>query len=98
LGIPVPVAKSLTIPVFEIWEIAGWDLVSAICTNLFPTLDNSTGVPPVLKEMVERGDLGTKSGKGFYAWDPQSILSLKNRIAQMLIIIERGRAQLPGGR
>jgi 3-hydroxybutyryl-CoA dehydrogenase len=77
--------------VFEIWEIAGWDLISAVCTNVFPSLDNSTEVPAVLKEMVDRGDLGTKTGKGFYEWDPALILALKNRIAQMLITIERGR-------
>jgi len=28
--------------------------------------------PPMLREMVERGDLGRKSGKGFYSWDSPS--------------------------
>jgi 3-hydroxybutyryl-CoA dehydrogenase len=70
--------------VFEIWEIAGWDLISAICGNLFPDLDASTEIPPLLKGMVERGELGTKTGKGFYEWTPESTLALKRRIAQVL--------------
>jgi len=70
--------------VFEIWEIAGWDLISAICANLFPGLDDSKGIPPLLQGMVERGELGTRTGKGFYDWTPESILALKGRIARTL--------------
>jgi 3-hydroxybutyryl-CoA dehydrogenase len=77
--------------VFEIWEIAGWDLISSICENLFPTLDGSAEIPPLLKGMVERGELGTKTGKGFYEWSPQSILALKKRIAGVLSRIAQER-------
>jgi len=73
--------------VFEIWEIAGWDLISAVCGNLFPDLEASTELPPVLREKVERGELGTRTGKGFYEWTPESALALKKRIAQMLSAI-----------
>jgi 3-hydroxybutyryl-CoA dehydrogenase len=77
--------------VFEIWEIAGWDLISAICRNLFPNLDASTGIPPLLNGMVERGELGTKTGKGFYEWTPESAMALKNRIARVLSKIAQER-------
>ncbi|HEX7574684.1 MAG TPA: 3-hydroxyacyl-CoA dehydrogenase family protein [Bacteroidota bacterium] len=77
--------------VFEIWEIAGWDLISAICGNLFPNLDASTGTPPLLKGMVDRGELGTKTGKGFYEWTPETALALKRRIAQILARIAQER-------
>jgi 3-hydroxybutyryl-CoA dehydrogenase len=77
--------------VFEIWEIAGWDLISSICHNLFPTLDASEDVPPLLKGMVERGELGVKSGKGFYDWTPEAINQLKERIAGILVTIAHHR-------
>lgn len=77
--------------VFEIWEIAGWDLISAICRNLFPNLDASTEIPPLLAGMVARGELGTKAGKGFYEWTPESTLLLKKRIAQVLSKIAQER-------
>jgi 3-hydroxybutyryl-CoA dehydrogenase len=75
--------------VFEIWEIAGWDLIQSVCENIFPDLDDSKAVPPLLKEMVERGDLGTKSGRGFYKWTPESVQSLRKRIALVLSRIAR---------
>jgi 3-hydroxybutyryl-CoA dehydrogenase len=81
--------------VFEIWEIAGWDLISAICDNLFPSLDASTGTPALLKEMIKRGELGTKTGKGFYEWTPGSVLALKKRIAQVLSRIAQERKTEP---
>jgi 3-hydroxybutyryl-CoA dehydrogenase len=77
--------------VFEIWEIAGWDLIAAICSNLFPNLDASTEIPPLLAGMVARGELGTKAGRGFYEWTPESTLLLKKRIAQVLSKIAQER-------
>jgi 3-hydroxybutyryl-CoA dehydrogenase len=77
--------------VFEIWEIAGWDLISSICENLFPDLNASTVVPPLLKGMVDRGELGTKTGRGFYQWTPESTTALKERIARILSKIAQER-------
>ena len=75
--------------VFEIWEIAGWDLILAICENLFPTLESRTTPAPTLKEMVARGELGVKTGRGFYDWTPESVNALKTRIAGTLAEIAR---------
>ena len=75
--------------VFEVFELAGWDLMAAIGEWLFPYLENSPDVPPVLREAVERGDLGVKTGKGFYEWTPESEETLRRRIARALIEIDR---------
>ncbi len=73
--------------VFEIWELAGWDLILAIAENLVPDLESATEISPLLKEKVKQGELGTKTGKGFYEWTPESADALKQRIAQTLIKI-----------
>ena len=75
--------------VFEVFEIAGWDLLLAIASGLLPHLASSPEVPPLLKEKVERGELGVKTGKGFYEWTPESTEALKQRIAQALVKIEQ---------
>jgi 3-hydroxybutyryl-CoA dehydrogenase len=75
--------------IFEIWEIAGWDLVLTICEQLFPKIDSRTSVPLLLRQMVERGEIGTKAGKGFYEWTPESIKALQERIAQTLSTVAR---------
>jgi len=75
--------------VFEIWEIAGWDLIQSICENLFSVIESTPNVSPLLKGMVQRGELGVKSGKGFYTWTPESAQSLRKRIARILVTIAR---------
>jgi len=75
--------------VFEIFELAGWDLLNAIAAGLFPQLASSPEVPQVLKDKVTRGELGVKTGQGFYEWTPESAEALRQRIAQALVTIER---------
>jgi 3-hydroxybutyryl-CoA dehydrogenase len=72
---------------FEIFELAGWDLVLALTPYLVPDLESSTESSALLKEKVERGELGVKTGKGFYEWTPESIDALKRRIGQALAMI-----------
>lgn len=75
--------------VFEVTEIAGLDLKKAILTELLPSIASSPEVPSILKQKVERGELGIKSGKGFYDWTPEKAAALRARIARALIEIER---------
>jgi 3-hydroxybutyryl-CoA dehydrogenase len=69
---------------FEIWALAGWDLVLAVAGYVQSDLESSTEISPLLREKVEKGELGVKSGKGFYDWTPESAEALKQRIGQML--------------
>ena len=70
---------------FEVWEQIGWDLVATISSELFPEIDRSTTVPKVLNDKVASGELGTKTGKGFYDWTPESAEALRLRISQALL-------------
>ncbi|MCH8205574.1 MAG: 3-hydroxyacyl-CoA dehydrogenase family protein, partial [Chloroflexi bacterium] len=74
--------------VFEVLELAGWDVVSDIASWLFPQLESSSELPAVLRERVERDELGVKSGKGFYDWAPDSAEDLRRRIAHALVEID----------
>ncbi len=75
--------------VFEVFELAGWDLIFAAVPYLLPHLDASTKPSPVLREKVESGELGVKTGKGFYEWTPDSAEALRQRIAHALVEIEK---------
>ena len=75
--------------VFEVLELAGWDVISDVASWLFPRLESSPETPEVLRERVERGELGVKSGKGFYAWTPDSAEDLRRRIAHALVEIDK---------
>ena len=75
--------------VFEVWELAGWDLISEMASWLYPDLDASQDAPQVLRDKIESGDLGVKTGKGFYDWTPESAEALRQRIAHALIEIAK---------
>ncbi len=61
LGIVGPLEQS---------DLSGTDLTLAIHEVLMPHLDNTPVAHPYLRDMVARGDLGAKTGRGFREWPP----------------------------
>lgn len=58
-------------------DLNGLDVHSAIASYLYKDLENRTEPSTLLTEKVEKGELGIKTGNGFYEWD-------KNRKNQVL--------------
>jgi 3-hydroxybutyryl-CoA dehydrogenase len=52
----------------ETAELIGLDLTLAIHDQVLPGLDATPGPSSYLRELVERGDLGMKTGRGFRDW------------------------------
>ena len=50
----------------------GLDVIVAVEKSLFKNLDNSTEPPASRIAKVERGELGVKSGKGYYDYTGKS--------------------------
>jgi 3-hydroxybutyryl-CoA dehydrogenase len=73
--------------VFEVFDLAGWDVLQAIVSEVLPHVESSSEVPALLQEKVERDELGVKTGQGFYEWTPETAEALKQRIAKALIAI-----------
>jgi len=82
--------------VFEVFEAAGWDLTLAVAEQLFPVIDRATAPPASLREKVARGELGLKTGKGFYEWTPEEAAALRRRIGNALAAIARLGDNTPG--
>ena len=70
---------------FEVFELAGWDLVLAAFEALYKDLNSSSDINPLLREMVESGKLGVKSKAGFYDWTDEKIERLRERMNNALI-------------
>ncbi len=70
---------------FEVFELAGWDLVLDAFEELYKDLNSSSDINPLLKKMVESDKLGVKSGEGFYQWSEERQQALRNRMSQALI-------------
>ena len=83
---------------FETSDAAGLDTVLAVAGQLFPAIESFPAVPALLHDVVTRGNLGLKSGKGFYDWPPDAAEALRERIRMALIEIARWETEGRTGR
>lgn len=74
---------------FEVFDAAGWDVAAAVAEQLFPEIASSPEVPASIRERVDRGELGLKTGRGFHDWTPEKAAALRARIGRALIEIAR---------
>ena len=72
---------------FELTDLTSLAMKQAIMEELLPSLASGQKVPVILKEKVEEGELGIRTGRGFYEWTPESGEDLKARVAKALIEI-----------
>lgn len=70
---------------FEVFELAGWDLVLAAFEELYKDLNSSADINPLLRQMVESDKLGVKSKEGFYEWTDEKVQALRDKMNQALI-------------
>jgi 3-hydroxybutyryl-CoA dehydrogenase len=64
-GLRLPVVGPL-----ETADLGGLDLTVAIQEYLLPQLDRSTEPLPLVRAKVDGGELGAKTGQGFFDWPP----------------------------
>ena len=57
---------------FEVMDRGGLDIWQAVTERLFPLLSVETSTPEEISSRVKQGELGAKSGQGFYAYDADS--------------------------
>lgn len=69
----------------EAEDMIGLDTAARASSNLFPTLSNSAAPSPGIFEKVDRGELGIKSGKGWYDYPEDAKESLVARNNTLLL-------------
>lgn len=78
---------------FPVWgplehiDAAGLDLAVQVQGTVLPSLCRSTEPGQYLQDLVARGDLGAKTGRGFYDWATRSMDDLKE--TRDLFLVER---------
>ena len=70
---------------FEMADLSGLDLVAKVSEYLYRDLERTTELSPLLKEKVKKGELGAKTGKGFYDWSEKALSSIMKRRDEHLI-------------
>jgi 3-hydroxybutyryl-CoA dehydrogenase len=69
----------------ETMDLVGLDQLLKINEYIIPDLDASAEPPPLLRELVARGDTGARAGRGFYVWDPARERAARTRMDALLI-------------
>jgi 3-hydroxybutyryl-CoA dehydrogenase len=66
-------------------DMVGLDLTLSIHDYIFKHLESSKTPSPLLKEKVQKGELGFKTGKGFQNWTPEQAKLSRERLLDYLI-------------
>lgn len=81
----------------EIADLGGLDVFDAIAGYLFEDLSNTAEVSPVLRSRVVEGQIGIKSGNGFYAYTPERGRALAAQRDEALLALLRVKQQMGDG-
>lgn len=66
-------------------DMVGTDLTLAIHDYLLKHIESLPAPSPVLQQLVDKGDLGFKSGKGFQIWSEEQADASRKRLQQYLL-------------
>jgi len=70
-------------------DLGGLDVFYNICKYLFNDLSQSTEPPEVLRKLVETGNLGVKTGKGFYDYSNVDVsVIIRHRDEQFIELLK----------
>jgi len=68
------------IGMYEHFDNGGLNLNIMTCNVVFPTLSNIDAAPPAITDRIARGDLGQKTGVGFYDWRDVDMDAYRERV------------------
>jgi 3-hydroxyacyl-CoA dehydrogenase len=73
----------------EMLDVAGLDVYNNVANYLNPDLSVTGGVSEVIRDKVERGELGIKTGRGMFQYEPGEIRRLMQGRRQMMLNVIR---------
>ena len=89
----IKAGMGLRFPVYgplEHSDAVGLDLSVKVQATVLPSLCNSTEPAPYLRDLVAAGNLGARTGQGFYNWHERSVEELRRD--RDLFLVERLKA------
>ncbi|MGH9673094.1 MAG: 3-hydroxyacyl-CoA dehydrogenase family protein [Bryobacteraceae bacterium] len=76
--------------IFEHQDIVGLDMVLSISDYVSKDLCSKPEAPRLLKEKVARGELGAKTGRGFYDWSKKDADAVRARRDRFVLAVLKG--------
>ncbi|MGM1029557.1 MAG: 3-hydroxyacyl-CoA dehydrogenase family protein [Actinomycetota bacterium] len=69
---------------FEIMDLGGLDVWQSVTDGILPSLGDASAAPAMLRERVERGDLGAKTGEGFLVREADAPARFATQLAALI--------------
>jgi 3-hydroxybutyryl-CoA dehydrogenase len=73
----------------EVHDFGGLDIQLATYRNLVGEIRSDTTPPAVLDELVAEGHLGTKSGRGFFEYPRERLVTRRTRRDSLLLKLRK---------
>ena len=80
-----PCFRNATTGMLEVADMGGLDIWLAGEDNIFPALDNANEACKAMRDLVEEGNLGLKTGKGFFDYDEKQQKEAQSNFYKRLI-------------
>ena len=81
--------------ILEHQDVVGLDLGLRVVEYVAPDLYNEPRAPEYFRELVRQGDLGARTGRGFYDWSVKSAEGVRARRDAFLVEVLRYRRRQP---
>ena len=65
-------------------EISGWDGMANAAREIYPSLSNTSTLPPKVEQLMKEGKTGMKAGEGFRKWTPEEISKVSDSYSRRL--------------
>ena len=63
----------------EVHDFGGLDIQTTVYRNLVAEIRSDTEIPRVVRDLVEQGHLGPKTGRGFHDYSPERLVERQSR-------------------
>lgn len=80
-----PAFRYATTGQLEVTDFGGLDIWCIVGDNLLKAMDNSQSANNLLRQKVNEGKLGVKSGEGFYKYSPDEVPEIRRNFMKRLI-------------
>jgi 5-formyl-3-hydroxy-2-methylpyridine 4-carboxylic acid 5-dehydrogenase len=81
--------KLSVIPPMQLLDVAGLDIYRAVASYLNEDLDDRHDVSQAVLDLVDRGELGMKTGTGLFSYTPDQAQALRMQRAGQLVALRR---------
>jgi 3-hydroxybutyryl-CoA dehydrogenase len=89
-----PGARMAVLGPMEQSDLVGLDLTLDIAEVLYADLDRTAGAHPFLRQKVDDGKLGMKTGEGLRRWTAESAAAVRERLSKFLVQQAKARRKL----